>query len=123
MILKRMFILCMLIAVLAGCSAQHSREDRVLSPRENAAAQLTRQGIEHLDAGRPDNALRLFEQAVGLDPSDGPCYYYMAQAWIAKGKYLQAKRFNHLARDHTADDMTWQALVLRQAEQIERLSR
>jgi len=120
---KRIFILCMLVAILAGCAAQQRKEDRVLTPRENAAAQLTQQGSQHLSDGKPDNALRLFEQAIGLDPSNGQCYYYMAQAWMAKRKYPEAKRFNNLARDYLADNVDWKTRVLRQAEQIADLSK
>ncbi len=93
------------------------------TPRQSASFQLTREGIQHLNAGRPDNAIRSFEQAIGLNPNNGQCYYYMAQAWLAKGAAPQARQFNNLAQDYLAGDRQWEARVQKQTQQIERLSK
>jgi cytochrome c-type biogenesis protein CcmH/NrfG len=115
----RLFPILLLLAAIAGCAAQAVQKERAATPRENAASQLTLQGIQLLGAGKPDNALRMFEQAVGLDPNNGENYFYIAQAWLAKGKIPQARAFNNLARDYLKDDGGWTDRVDRQSDQIE----
>ncbi len=110
--------------MLSGCAFPFShQEDGPQTPRENAAWQLTQEGKQHLSAGNPDNAIRLFEQAIGLNPNYGQCYYYIAQAWLAKGVASEAKKFNHLAQDYLKDDAQWTDSLDQQAYQIERLSK
>jgi tetratricopeptide (TPR) repeat protein len=110
--------------MLSGCALQSATQDATpSSPRQGAALQLTRQGIQHLNAGRPDKAIRSFEQAIGLNSNNGQCYYYMAQAWLAKGAPSQARQFNELAHDYLKDDRQWQDRVQRQTLQIDRLSK
>ena len=111
------------IFMVAGCALQFSPQDSGPSTaRESAAWQLTQEGIQHLNAGRPDNAIRSFEQAIGLNPNNGQCYYYMAQAWMAKGVISEARQFNGLARDYLKDDPGWEQRVLVQSSRIEQLS-
>jgi tetratricopeptide (TPR) repeat protein len=120
--LKRYFILTLSVIVLSGCSLQFLQKDtRSLNPRENAALQLTQEGRQQLGAGKPDNAIRLFEQAIGLNPNDGECYYYLAEAWLVKGVKSEAKEFNSLARDYLKDDAAWKDRVMLQQDRIERL--
>lgn len=117
-------IIILSIVMLCGCSLQFSRQGTQPSaPRNSAASQLTQEGIQHLNAGRSDNAIRSFEQAIGLNPNCGQCYYYMAQAWMAKGVISEARQFNSLARDYLQDDQAWKERVAQQAKQIERLSK
>jgi tetratricopeptide (TPR) repeat protein len=84
---------------------------------------LIQEGIGHLNAGKPDNAIRSFEQAIGLNPNNGQCYYYMAQAWLAKGAVSEAKQFNSLAGDYLQDDAQWEVRVREQFQRIESLSK
>jgi Tfp pilus assembly protein PilF len=119
---KRCSVLLLLLGMLCGCAFQFSGQgNRLLTPRGNASLQLTQEGTELLNAGKPDNAIRLFEQAIGLDANNGQCYYYMAQAWLVKGVQSEAREFNSLARDYLKDDADWTNRVDRQAYQIERL--
>lgn len=110
------------ILLLCGCALQ-IQDNRPSTPRNSAAVQLAQDGIHHLSAGRPDNAIRSFEQAIGLNPNCGQCYYYMAQAWMAKGVASEARQFNSLARDYLQDDPSWGERVTTQAQRIERMSR
>jgi tetratricopeptide (TPR) repeat protein len=113
----------LVILVLSGCAPQfQTQRGRALTPRESAAMQLTQEGKDLLEAGKPDNALRLFEQAIGLNPNDGQCYYYIAQAWLEKGAQAEAREFNSLARDYLKDDVKWTKRVIKQASRIDRLS-
>ncbi len=118
--MKRNFTVTLLIILLSGCALHDTRS---LSPRENAALQLTREGRHLLDSGKPDNAIRLFEQAIGLNPNDGECYYFLAEAWLAKGNTSEAKQFNNLARDYLKDDAGWTDRVIQQQGRIGRLSK
>ena len=106
--------------MLTGCGV-HVGESRALTPRGSAAAQLTAQGNDLLNAGKPDSAIRLYEQAIGLDPTNGQANYHMAQAWLAKGRPDEARKYNDLAREYLENDPLWTTRVSRQAEQIERL--
>lgn len=122
--MARFPIILLWIILLSGCALQFSGQDNGPStPRANAALQLTQEGIQHLNAGRPDNAIRSFEQAISLNPNYGQCYYYMAQAWLAKGVVSEAMQFNDLARDYLKDDAQWEDRVLEQTHRIERMSR
>ncbi len=118
--MKPVLILALLMIVLSGCALQNTRS---LSPRENAALQLTQEGRQYLSVGEPDNAIRLFEQAVGLNPNDGECYYYLAEAWLAKGVLSEAREFNSLARDYLKNDAGWSDRVIQQEDRIKALSK
>jgi tetratricopeptide (TPR) repeat protein len=83
-----------------------------------ASHNLTSQGYESLEKGDVDGALRLLEQAVGINPADGPGYYYLAEAWIAKNNLPQAARFNKLAEIYLRKDRTW---ALRARDQKKRI--
>ena len=91
------------------------------SPREKASYQLTEEGKQRLDEGSPDNAIRLLEQAVGLNPNNGQSYFYLAQAWLKKGVYSEAKEFNRLAHIYLKNEKEWKRRLERQAIQIERI--
>lgn len=121
--MSRFSILILSIIMLSGCANISQQDTRPSTPRESAALQLTQEGIRHLNAGKPDNAIRSFEQAIGLNPNDGQCYYYLAQAWLAKGVVPEAKEFNNLAQDYLRDDVHWEDRVLEQTQRIEQRSR
>jgi tetratricopeptide (TPR) repeat protein len=120
--LKITFILTLLIVLFFGCSTPIAhKETRPSSPREDASAQLTQEGQQLLQAGHYDNAIRLLEQAIGLNPDNGQSYYYLAQAWLKKGMVSEAKEFNSLARIYLQDDKEWLIRVENQANQISKL--
>jgi len=120
--LKKIFILTLLILLFSGCTTQIAhKKPRPPSPREEASTQLTQDGKQLLQAGNYDNAIRLLEQAIGLNPNNGQSYYYLAQAWLKKGKFSEAKEFNSLARTYLKDDTDWINRVEKQANQISRL--
>ena len=93
------------------------------NPRVTAALQLTDQGRRLLEDRKPDKAIRAFEQAVSLDPSNGQNYYYLSEAWLMKGSAAQAKEFNHLAEIHLKEDSQWMIRVAQQADRIAELEK
>lgn len=116
------FILPLFILLLFSCSTPTAyKTARPSSPREDASTQLTQEARQLLQAGNYDNAIRLLEQAVGLNPDNGQSYYYLAQAWLKKGKFSEAKEFNGLAQIYLKDDKEWLIRVENQANQISRL--
>lgn len=124
--MNRFFIIIFTIIMLSGCanlSQPKIRPATPATPRESASLQLTREGIRHLNTGKPDNAIRSFEQAIGLNPNSGQCYYYLAQAWLAKGVIPEARQFNSLAQDYLQDNAQWEKRVLEQTQRIEKLSK
>ena len=117
--LKRLLISFLAIVLFSGCVKQIAREEtRPRSPREKASLQLTEEGRQLLAEGQPDQAIRLLEQAIGLNPDSGQCYYYLAEAWFQKGNFGEARQFNRLAKNYLKIDKGWQTRVANQASRI-----
>ena len=87
-------------------------------PRTLASLQLTDQGRRLVEAGKTDQAIRVLEQAISLNPDNGENYYYLAEAWLLKGVISEAKKFNQLAEIHLKDNDQWMQRVIQQANQI-----
>ena len=124
-------VICFLGLALAGCDKARPvktpppAEERVeperppeTDPRTLASLQLTGQGRRLLETGKSDQAIRVLEQAVNLDPDNGQNYYYLAEAWLMKGVTSEAKEFNELAEIHLKEDNAWMKRVARQANRI-----
>ena len=87
-------------------------------PRTLASLQLTEQGRRLVEAGKSDQAIRVLEQAISLNPDNGQNYYYLAEAWLLKDVASEAKKFNQLAEIHLKDSSQWMQRVIQQANQI-----
>ena len=117
--LKRLLVLVLSMVLLSGCVKQIAREEtRQRSPREKASLQLTEEGRQLLDEDKPDQAIRSLEQAISLNPDNGPCYYYLAEAWLQKGNFSEARQFNSLAENYLKKDKGWNSRVANQADKI-----
>ncbi len=90
------------------------------NPRALASLQLTEQGKMLLDQRRPDDAIRVLERAIQLNPATGHNYYYLSEAWLMKGNLDQAREFNDLARIYFSDNPTWTARVENQRQRLDR---
>ena len=89
-------------------------------PRTLAALRLTDQAKRSLDARKPDQAIRILERAVNLDPNNGRNFYLLAEAWLMKGVVEQAREFNRLAGMYlSGEEPSWEKKVKRQKERIE----
>jgi tetratricopeptide (TPR) repeat protein len=99
----------------AGTSAQ-------ASPRVLASLRLMDQGRRLLEHGKADDAISFLERAVGLDPTNGVNYYYLAEAWLVKGNPGQAEEFNGLAGIYLKEEAEWMEKVLEQRRRIDVLS-
>lgn len=88
------------------------------NPRMVASFQLTEQGRRLLEAGKPDNAIRVLEQAISLHPTNGQNYYYLAEAWLMKEVTSEAKKFNRLAEMHLKSDEAWMERIADQTNRI-----
>lgn len=120
--LKRLLVMVLAMVLLSGCVKQIAREEtQQRSPREKAALQLTQEGRQLLDEDQPDEAIRSLEQAISLNPDNGPCYYYLAEAWLQKGNFSEARQFNSLAENYLKKDKAWSARLARQADKIDNL--
>jgi tetratricopeptide (TPR) repeat protein len=84
-----------------------------------AALQLREQARSLLLKNQPDDAIRVLEQAVNLNPTGGQNYYYLSEAWILKGNLGQAREYNTLAASYLRDDPEWRGRVQEQRERIE----
>ncbi len=105
--------------MFSGCVKQIARkETQQQDPREKASFQLTEEGRQLLEEDKPDQAIRLLEQAISLNPDNGQCYYYLAEAWLQKGNFSQASQFNSLAKNYLDKDRGWKTLVAKQADKI-----
>lgn len=117
--MKRFLIFALALVLFSGCVKQIAREETPQrSPREKASLQLTEEGRRLLEEDKPDRAIRSLEQAISLNPDNGQCYYYLAEAWIQKGNVSEAKQFNRLAKAYLVKDKSWNARVANQADKI-----
>jgi len=122
--LKRLLISFLAVVLFSGCVKQITPEEtRQRSPREKASLQLTEEGRQLLAEDKPDHAIRLLEQAIGLNPDNGQCYYYLAEAWLQKGNPSEARQFNSLAKNYLKKDNAWKTLVANQADKIAALEK
>ena len=92
-----------------------------VDPRHRASLQLTDQGRTLLVQKRYDDAIRTLEQAINLYPQNGESYYYMAEAWLAKGSLSQAAEFNRLAQMYL-NNPNWSSRLNEQNRTIESTS-
>ena len=90
------------------------------SPRAMASLQLTEQGQELLERKKVDDAIRVLERAVSLNPGNGRNYYYLAEAWLQKRNINQANEFNSLAGIYLEGDRTWMLRVEEQKKRIQK---
>jgi tetratricopeptide (TPR) repeat protein len=88
------------------------------TPRVQASLNLTEQGRLLIEKGQADNAIRVLEQAISLNPGNGQNYYYLSEAWLLKESFKEAQEFNRLAELHLKKDEDWMRKVARQAERI-----
>jgi len=88
------------------------------SPRALASLRLTDQGRMLLERGRTDDAISLLERAMGLHPTNGENYYYLAEAWLLKGRTAQAEQFNRLAGIYLEKDVRWMGKIIEQRKRI-----
>ena len=88
------------------------------SPRALASLRLTDQGRMLLERGGTDDAISVLERAMGLCPTNGENYYYLAEAWLLKGRTAQAEEFNRLAGIYLEKDARWMGKVIEQKERI-----
>ena len=89
------------------------------APRTIASLRLTEQARLLIELKRPDEAIRILERALNIDPQNGQNYYFLAEAWIIKGNKMQALEFNRMAELYLAADNSWMIKILQQKERIE----
>jgi len=87
-------------------------------PRALTSLRLTEQAQLYLEGRKPDEAIRILERAVNLDPNNGRNYYFLAAAYLSKDVPGQAREFNRLAGIYLTDDSSWMEKVERQRERI-----
>ena len=129
----RITLTCLLILTTSGCVKEQAlqlppsetqeveaepEKQEEPDPRTLASLQLTEQGRRLVEAGKADQAIRVLEQAISLNPDNGENYYYLAEAWLLKGVISEAKKFNQLAEIHLKDNDQWTQRVIQQANQI-----
>jgi tetratricopeptide (TPR) repeat protein len=129
--LVNIFIACLLGLAITACVKEQASQSPAPTtqqvepepsqepdPRALASLQLTEQGRRLVEAGKSDQAIRVLEQAISLNPDNGENYYYLAEAWLLKGIMSEAKKFNQLAEIHLKENSQWMERVIQQANQI-----
>jgi tetratricopeptide (TPR) repeat protein len=87
-------------------------------PRAVASLRFTEQARILIEKREIDEALRVLERAVNINPSNGQSYYYLAECWILKGNHAQAAEFNRLAERFLSKDPEWMKRVRLQKEYL-----
>jgi tetratricopeptide (TPR) repeat protein len=93
------------------------------APRTVASFKLTEQAQYLISTNKPDEAIRILERSLNIDPNNGLTYYYLAEAWILKGDKIQAIEFNRLAGIYLGEDAVWLDKVRIQKEHIENMDK
>jgi len=111
------------LASAPECQQPHPLAEETENPSEpNSRAltslRFTEQARLYLEARKPDEAIRILERAVNLDPYNGLNYYFLASAYLLKDVPGQAREFNHLAGIYLTVDSSWMEKVERQKERI-----
>ncbi|MFZ5564382.1 MAG: tetratricopeptide repeat protein [Thermodesulfobacteriota bacterium] len=88
--------------------------------RTLASHSLTREGFRLLEQKDYDGAIRVLERAVGINPGDGPAYFYLAEAWMGRKNFKLASQFNGLAALYLRNDPAWSRRAGLQKERIEK---
>lgn len=91
------------------------------TPMALASVTFSQQGQAYLKNNKPDEAIRVLERAINLNPRNGENYFYLAEAWIMKGNASQAREFNHLAEIYLKADPEGMGRVQSQKERINKL--
>ena len=91
------------------------------APRTLASLRLTNQAQALIESNRPDEAIRILEKSLNMDPNNGLNYFFLAEAWIIKRNKTQALEFNRLAGIYLNEDPVWMDKVQRQKEHIENI--
>jgi tetratricopeptide (TPR) repeat protein len=65
-----------------------------------AAAELTRQGKDHVVRGNEELAVRRFVEAIEIDPTFGPAYLELGAARERAGDFAEAERTYNVAIEH-----------------------
>jgi tetratricopeptide (TPR) repeat protein len=99
--------------------AKDTQESTEPNPRSLTSMRFTEQARLYLEARKPDEAIRILERAVNLDPNNGRNYYFLAEAYLLKDVLGQAQEFNRLAGIHLTQDSSWREKVKKQRERIE----
>jgi len=84
-------------AVVVGTSRARADDP---SGWNTAAAELTRQGVQHASEGNEALATRRFAEAAALDPSYGPAYLELGRARERAGDLSEALRVYDVAVSH-----------------------
>ncbi|RJQ65723.1 MAG: hypothetical protein C4530_00065 [Desulfobacteraceae bacterium] len=87
-------------------------------PRAIASLKLTDQAQAFIASKEPDQAIRIIEKAIAIDPANGYNYYFLAEAWLMKGDRKQAREFNRLAGMYLKKDVDGSMKVEKQLERI-----
>ncbi len=95
-------------------------DEKAALKRRQAAAALTDRGRVLMADGQVDPAMRLFEQALSLAPRYGPGYFYLADAWLLKNNWFQAREFHRQAVLYLETNAAWQRRVDAQRRRIDR---
>jgi tetratricopeptide (TPR) repeat protein len=90
--------------------------------RMAAAHSLTVEGYRLFEQKDYDGAIRTLERAVGINPADGPAYFYLAEAWLQKENLALAARFNELATLYLRNNPAWSQQAEHQKKRIKQKS-
>lgn len=89
-----------------------------ITPQTIASLKLAEQARMLLESKRADEAIRILERAINIDPGNGQNYYFLSEAWLLKGNKIQAREFNRIAGIHLNNDPSWMSMIRQQKNRI-----
>lgn len=118
----RKLIIAALVATAAlfapGCRTAPVQPPRLPEPRQQAALHLSERARKLLHLQRYDEAIRVLEKAITLEPRSGDHYFLLAEAWLGKGVPGQARHYHVLATRYLGAQPDWQSALAAQAARI-----
>lgn len=118
----RQIIIAALVALAAlfvpGCRMAPVPPPRPPHARQQAALHLSRRAQDFLHQQRYDEAIRLLEKAITLEPRSGDHYFMLAEAWMGKGIPDQARHYHALAVRYLDGQPQWQSALDAQSARI-----
>lgn len=92
----------------------------IRSPKRDASLQVAELGRQQLAENKFEQAMKTFEEAITIDPSNGAAYYYLSRTHLLVGDTDKASGILDKAEELLAGDNNWLALCADLRNAIER---
>ena len=125
MMKSRLWLLLIILMMVAGSCAKKivTREEaereaafpdmsfESQSPKRRASLEFTQEGFRESEGGMYVRAMKKFEKAIDVDPSNPFAYFHYGVARYGMHEYEQSLRLFDEARDKFGENQKWQSRI------------